>query len=721
MKRWTSALLLTAMVLTSCGRSAQVGTSESVQAAGGAATPPAVVAQPVEATRQLLAEEQPQPVLQGELNAEIALAGDEILVQGSGVTVDGTRATITAPGTYRVHGALSDGQLVVDTSSDGAVVLVLEGVNITNSSGAPILVSNADEVTLVLAEGSENVVTDGEEYRGLDENGEPDAAIFSKDDLTITGAGSLEINARYRNGIASKDDLNILGGTILVSAANDGVKGKDSITVNGAHLTISAGADGMESTNADEDDKGYIVIEDAELHIMAALDGVHAATDLRIAASTAVITTGGGSVDTSVAVANTRGGPGMEGNPYKPADSAKALKADRDLVVAGGRYEIDAADDAIHANRNLTIESGGFVLASGDDAMHADDTVTIQDGVITVSRAYEGIEGANTVIDGGLIHLSVSDDGVNGAGGTDGSAINARPGWDRFAETGDHHLQINGGYLYVDTLTGDGLDINGPIDMTGGTVIVNGPTTNFNGALDYTGHFNITGGFLLAVGSSGMAQAPSTTSTQYAFMHNFDAMQPEGTLLHIETDRGEGVITFMPTKAYQSVLLSSPDLRQGQTYVIYTGGAADGSGQDGLYTEAAYTPGAEAARIELSDVVVVSGAVSRFPGGPRGFMGGMPPAAVSDDQLVEVQASDAGDGWRVPSTAVMQRGPFATVWAMRDGQLTRIEVTVIGEPLGDEVVIQSDQLRPGDRVVRDVGAIFPGAPGGPPPASPNAP
>jgi hypothetical protein len=188
-----------------------------------------------------------------------------------------------------------------------------------------------------------------------------------------------------------------------------------------------------------------------------------------------------------------------------------------------------------------------------------------------------------------------------------------------FELSGDYSLSINGGYVFVDA-TGDGLDINGPITMTDGTVIINGPTSNGNGPIDYAGSFNISGGFFIAVGSAGMAMAPSETSTQYSVMQNFSSAVAGGTLFHLVSQSGEEILTFQPTKAYQSVLVSSSELQNGETYLIYLGGSASDTPVDGLYAEGSYTPGEQAASLTISSMVTGAGA-GGFPGsGPGGGM-----------------------------------------------------------------------------------------------------
>ncbi len=215
--------------------------------------------------------------------------------------------------------------------------------------------------------------------------------------------------------------------------------------------------------------------------------------------------------------------------------------------------------------------------------------------------------------------MAASDDGINVAGGNDGSSVNGRPGQNTFSASGDYTLDISGGIIYVEA-AGDGIDVNGAITMSGGLVIVNGPTNNGNGALDYDRGFSLTGGTLVAVGSTGMAQAPDSTSTQYAMMVNLNTALSAGTMIHIESADGEDVLTFAPTKDYQSVVFSSPDLVGGETYTVYTGGSSTGTATDGRYVDGEYSGGSEVASLTLSSVVTTSGAVGG--GGMRGPGGG---------------------------------------------------------------------------------------------------
>jgi hypothetical protein len=559
-----------------------------------------------------------EPAISGPDTANIALAGDAIILEGEGASVDGSVVTITSAGTYSISGTLTDGQIIVDTEDEETVYLILEGVDITCSTGAPIYVSNAEKTVITLADATENTVTDGASYVFEEaDSDEPDAAVFSHDDLTINGGGSLTVNANYKNGITSKDDLKITGGTITVNAVNDGIKGRDSIAVLDGTITVNAGGDGLQSNNDEDAEEGYVVIEGGIFDITAGLDGIQAQTSLTVSGGELTIVAGGGSIDSSGGSA--WGGPGMEGNPNQTTESAKGLKAGTDLTIMDGVIQIDSLDDAIHSNDSITIDGGDILLASGDDGIHADAVLTINGGDLNITRSYEGLESVVITINDGTIHLTASDDGINASDGSGDAAFGAQPMQGAAPggfESGDNYLYINGGYLFVDA-NGDGIDANGPIEMTAGTVIVNGPTNDGNGPLDYLGTFNISGGYLVAVGSSGMAEAPSTTSTQYSVMYNYASAQAAGTVVHIETESGQDVLTFVPTKQYQSVLLSSPELENGLTYVVYSGGSSSGTLTDGLYSGGTYTGGTQVASFTIASMVTSAGsAVGGFRGGP---------------------------------------------------------------------------------------------------------
>lgn len=535
---------------------------------------------------------------------QIVLNGDSIAVNGTGVTVDGSNATITAAGSYSLSGALADGQIVVDTADEDIVRLILNGVELSSSTGAPISILDAKQAVIVLAENTENSVSDAAGYVFEDpETDEPNAAIFSKSDLTIQGEGSLVVYGNYNDGIASKDGLLIAGGTITVEAVDDGIRGKDYLVIQDGNLTINAQGDGLKSDNEEDAAKGFISIENGVIRITSGGDAMQAQTDVMISGGEFTLTAGGGS--------NSR---------IEESLSAKGIKGAVSVNIDGGSFTIDAADDAIHSNGSMVINDGAYLLSTGDDGMHADESIEINGGEIRITKSYEGIESAVITINGGVIYIVASDDGINVAGGNDssgmfpGGRMGRGPGQDAFAASGNYFLYINGGYIVIEA-SGDGIDANGTIEMTDGVVLVNGPTVQMNSAIDYDVSFKITGGFLAAAGSSGMAQTPGEASSQYALLLNFNT-QRAGTLVHIRNSAGEELLTFAPTKDFQSIAFSSAELVNGATYEVYFEGSSSGAVADGLYQGGSYTPGSQYTSFTVSSVVTLIGA-GGGPGGGR--------------------------------------------------------------------------------------------------------
>lgn len=500
----------------------------------------------------------------------IALNGNSITTTSSAVSINGTKATITAPGNYIVSGTLNDGQIVVETTSEGTVRLILNNATINNSTSAAIFVSSATKTILILKEGTENTLTDGSNYvfpNATDT--EPDATLFAKDELTIYGSGTLAVKASYKDAIACKDGIIINGGTLKITAKDDGIRGKDYLVAKNTSITVTAGGDGLKSTNDTDGSLGYVHIVSGNYNITSGADAVQAVTDVLVENGAFTLTSGGGSSASTT------------------PETAKGLKAGSQLVIDNGTFQCSTADDALHSNNNLTINDGTITIASKDDGIHADTSLSINGGKVLISKSYEGIESRAVIINGGEIHLTSSDDGVNAAGGNDGSASQHFPG--STSSSSDYFIAVHGGYLVVNA-TGDGLDANGSLAMTGGTVIVNGPTAQNNGPLDYDVSFQITDGILIAVGSSGMAQAPDNSSTQNSVLVKFSGTHSAGDLIHIQSASGDDVLTFKPAKSYQSLAFSAPALQKG-SYTIYTGGSSSGEVVDGLYSGGTYTSG----------------------------------------------------------------------------------------------------------------------------------
>lgn len=280
--------------------------------------------------------------------------------------------TINTAGEYALSGTLSSGQVVVNVGDDEEVQLFLNNMEITNSTGSAILVKNAEKVTLTLVEGSINTITDGSNYTHLDEGGEPDAAIFSHDDLTINGGGSLTVYGNYSEGIESRDDLKIKGGNIAVSAVNIGLFGNNSIEIEDTVLVISAGGDSVHSD-------GDLLVESGVLTLDSGDDGMHA---------DATLTINDGTIDVQMSY------EGLEAN---------------NVVINGGAIDIVASDDGINAAGGND-SSGMAGMGPQDNFSGSQSSIIINGGMITITAGTSGngdgldangiitITGGNTVI-----------------------------------------------------------------------------------------------------------------------------------------------------------------------------------------------------------------------------------------------------------------------------------------------------------------------------------
>ncbi|MBU3114070.1 carbohydrate-binding domain-containing protein [Clostridium lacusfryxellense] len=555
----------------------------------------------------------------------VKLTGTSATLEGSGATIKDNKITITKAGVYVISGKLADGQIIVDVADKGSVKIVLNGAQINNSTSSAIYVKSAEKAIISLEAGTDNIISDGKKYVLADASeDEPNAAIYSKDDLTINGTGKLTVTGNYNDGITSKDDLKITGGNIKIISADDGLLGKDIVAVKAGTIAIESGGDGIKASNDTNATKGSIALEGGTFNIKSQADGMQANTSVLISGGTFTITTGGGSAKAAKKSGDDMG-KGQTSTTTADAEtetqSAKGIKASTDISIGGGSLKIDSADDALHSSKTLNILSGDVEVSTGDDAVHADELLTIKNGKVNITKSYEGLESDVITISGGEIHVIASDDGINAAAGstdessTSGDAVKQ--------SAGDSKLNINGGYITVDA-TGDGLDSNGSIAMTKGTVIVYGPTNGGNGSLDFDGKFVISGGTLMAVGSSGMAQAPSEESTQYSVIMTYTAVQKAGTLVHLQDKDGTSIGTFTPTKDYQTIVISSPTVVKGSKYSLYTGGATTSTQSATGYTDGKYTGGTKVVDFTIADSVTwltetgITTAKTSSQGGPRG-------------------------------------------------------------------------------------------------------
>lgn len=543
----------------------------------------------------------------------ITLTGASASCENNCAGISGGDITITEKGTYIISGTLDDGQITVNIGEDENVYLVLKDVDISCSDGCAINIQSAKNTYVIALSGTENALSDGSSYSGLDESGEPDACLFSKDDLIVGGGGYLTVNANYKDGIKSKDDLVISGNKISVTAADDGIVGKDSVAIVSAEsLTVNAQSDGIKSSCDTDTQKGNIGIFDGNISVTAQTDGIQAENSLYIENGTFTVNTGGGSQNSSAKNEDWGRWGGNQTADYDTA-SAKALKANCTININGGSFTIDSSDDSVHSNDEVNINGGALELSSGDDGIHADGNLNIKGGTISIKQSYEGLEGSLVTVDSGDISVCTSDDGINAAGG-DGSQAD-RPGANKFsADSGE--IVINDGYIYVDA-QGDGIDSNGTITINGGTVVVNGPSDGGNAALDFENSAAINGGTLVAVGMSQMAEQPGSESAQNNVMINLTSSLSPGEPVNISDSKGNSLLTFSPSKDWNSIVFSSPELKTGETYTVSTGGSCSGESKNGLYSNGSYSGGSEYESFTQDSVCTTVG-----QGGMNAGMGG---------------------------------------------------------------------------------------------------
>lgn len=569
---------------------------------------------------------------------KITLSGDSASVSGSGAVAEGSTITISAAGTYIVSGNLTDGSITVVTSENDKVQIVLNGVKIVCSSEPAINIQSADKCFITLADGTQNVLSDGTSYANEDAN----ACVYSTCDLTINGSGSLDISGNYRHGVYSKDDLVVYGGSINVSAVEDGLNGKDSVKIGAGDISIAAGADGVKSSKSTNPEKGFVYVNGGSLSIDAEDDGIQTKT-------------------------------------Y--------------LCIAGGSIEIDAADDALHSDLEGALNGGSTSVCSGDDAFHCETKLEVNDGSFVAETCNEGYEAEQVIINGGDTDIYALDDALNasaadlsddsessdsdatastpsgesganaaqpdgsvgaadasganadagaqqnsaaqgegqqdgttppelpnddgaqggqagGAPGDLGQAPDAQGGMGRGGQAPDGQgggpgasdsnclIQINGGTVVLDS-QGDGVDSNGNVEITCGTLLVNGPSSDGDGAFDYDGEATISGGTVLMVGAVGMAQNFTGGTQAFALAQ---ASGSAGSVIEATDADGNVIATLTATKAFGCVLVSGAGVSDGDTITVSVDGSAT--------TATASTTG-------TSGIAMGGG-----PGGPGGMGGG---------------------------------------------------------------------------------------------------
>lgn len=564
---------------------------------------------------------------------KITLADNKSTATTGSVKVSGNTVTITDEGDYVVSGKLTDGQIIVDCEKTDKPHIILNGADITCKTSAPIYVKQADKVVITLNKDTNNTLAVTGEFKNIDENN-IDSAVFSKDDLTFNGSGTLTVKCAKGHGIVSKDDLVFTGGSYTVTAASHAIDANDSIRVLDGTFNLTGGKDGLHAENTDDTSLGFIYVKSGTFTITADGDGLDASSYMSIDGGTFKITSGGGSKNAEVKQ--------EEFSPFKNSTStdtdtasAKGIKANGNLTLSGCTITADCADDAIHSNSSVTFNAT-LTAKSGDDGIHADADTVINGGTINISECYEGLEGQTVTVNGGNINIVASDDGINAAGGNDQSGFGGGMMRDNFAADENSFIKITGGKIVVDA-SGDGIDSNGALDVTGGETYVWGPTNSGNGALDYAEKATITGGIFVATGMPGMAMNFSSAENQGAMLVNISG---SGKVSLKNLDNKE-ILSFTPGKSYQCAVISCPEIVEGGTYTVSTS--------------------AGETSVEMTDSIVGSsnGTGGMMGGGKGGMDGGMmTPNEGFDENMTRPDGFGGGRGNRMPDNTMMNKQNF---------------------------------------------------------------
>lgn len=522
---------------------------------------------------------------------KIVLNGDSATANSDSVKIDGSVVTITEEATYVISGTLDDGSVVVQVPDDAKPHIVLKGASITSSDSAALYINNADKVFVTLAEGTENTLANGSSFENADDG--VDGALFSRDDLTINGSGALSVSSPAGHGIVCKDDLVLTGGSYDIDSAYHGLDANDSIRIAGASLDVESGKDALHSENNDDDSLGFIYIESGSIDAVTEGDGISSGAYVQIEGGSFTLVCGGGSENGTKSTQSgdgfMGGGPGgmpggggpggipdggipgeipgggdlavSDGSNTDSDDvSRKGLKAGGDLYISGVEFSINSADDGIHSNASIVISGGSFEISTGDDGVHADDTLTVTDCDMVISESYEGLEALHLYIKGGDITVTASDDGLNAAG----DSATGNPG----NSSSNGSIVISGGKLYIKA-SGDGIDANGTLEISGGYIVVTGPTQGDTSTLDYDKTGVITGGTFIGTGASGMAQ--SFSDSEQGVIALRVGSQSAGTQIVLKDSDGNTIITYSPELDFEIVIISSPDIVKGETYTLCVG------------------------------------------------------------------------------------------------------------------------------------------------------
>lgn len=504
-----------------------------------------------------------------------------------GVTVEDGTLTITKAGTYKLSGEYQ-GQIKVETADSDAVRLVLDNANITNSSGAALNVVDADEVILYSASGTTNTISDGADYTATGED-DPDAVVYSKADLTIAGEGTLKVNGNHEDGIHTSDGLVIASGTLEVNAANTGIKGKDYVDILGGTINVTAQQDGIKSTNDTDEGQGWTRLSNGTVTVNAGDDGFKASRVVEISGGSLTveqsdegieaqyINVSGG--DVNVTSADDGMNASLKTSDSESTDSS-ANTSDAANQQQNNQQQGSLPGEQQNGTSNQQQQGTGQPPQGQPPAMSgSSQDGTSQNGTTGTGQQQNNTQnqgnqnmGQPPAMPGGNAQDGTSQNGTTGTGqqGMGQPPQGGMPGGGGTFEVVDAAINVSGGNITVNA-EGDGIDSNGVTTLSGGTLIVNGPSQGGNAALDTNGDLLLNGATVLSGSTADMFEAPSTNSTSgYLKLTNSSGFE-QGSTVQVADSSGKVVANYKVTKSnVQLVLVSSSSIVKGQSYTVYT-------------------------------------------------------------------------------------------------------------------------------------------------------
>jgi trimeric autotransporter adhesin len=469
---------------------------------------------------------------------------------------------------------ISGGTISVNSSNDGIDgdlgSVLISGGSVTTTSYIDDIKGILCDSSLVISGGIVDVTVAGDRSKGLECN-QPmtlsggTITIHNSGDAVLVPSGS-GYDPSYSTAIRCGSDINISGAGITIVAsgkAGRGISSQTGIYMSSGNIQITSTGNGGTYTNSSGHADAYVA------------ECFRTEGNIQITGGT-VTTSSSGSAGMGFACDNE-----MVFGELLTVPTINITTTGAKILISGsGQNAVYAEPRAVRVDTSLTVNNGNITISSSDDAIKTSKAITINAGSLTINNSTEGMEAPYITINGGTVHVHASDDGINSTFGFDG-------------ETDDNSLlNINGGWVVSNTTQGDGLDCNGDILITGGTVIIHGPQNAPEVGMDYNGTCDMNGGLLVISGTnSNMTQAPSNSSDQYCIKVMMNQSQNNSTLFHIQDNNANDILTFQPARTYYSIVYSSDQLQTGVAYSIYTGGTSTGTSTDGLYSGGTYSGG----------------------------------------------------------------------------------------------------------------------------------